>query len=259
MRSDMAKVIVERPRVSGGHGKGRRMDARVLDPETAVSREGMRRAHASRKQLNENLAPLQRYILSNVGRPWDKVLSEMSEHIRLDNAVQRHIMQHVYQFVHLHVEERDGRLYELPSHNGNRNSPLDDQYNGNPVLYVCPRTGLLKRVKIRKNWRREQRDRLRMSDPDVVVVNDLTQYRRIDGMWYRVEFAYVGKGVTIPFGKDACGVLVAARLWPATRYGKERLEYHWLREAYGFEDRYATRKIQLGKREIRRLKLPEVT
>ena len=61
MREDMAEVIVERPRLNPRNArKGRR-----LDLDDLLSHEGMRRSHAwrgDRKELNENLAPLRRYL-----------------------------------------------------------------------------------------------------------------------------------------------------------------------------------------------------
>ena len=65
-------------------------------------RQGIRRPWieaGKQKLLNENLAPLRRYLLSNVGRPWCKVFSEMSQHMRLDSPVQLHIWQHVQGYV----------------------------------------------------------------------------------------------------------------------------------------------------------------
>ena len=96
MREDMDKVIVERPRHGGGvrFPRGSQRGFRRVDVEEVPRREGMKRPWlrtSSPKGLNENLAPLRRYLLSNVGRPWDKVFSEMSEHMRLDSAVQLHI------------------------------------------------------------------------------------------------------------------------------------------------------------------------
>src|SRR5947209_3737612 len=98
MREDMAKVIVERPRIKPRNTrKGRR-----VDPDDLPAYEGMRRAHAwrgERKQLNENLAPLRRYLAKQVGRPWDKVYSEISTHLRVDNVVQQHVRDHLHDFV----------------------------------------------------------------------------------------------------------------------------------------------------------------
>ena len=101
MRSDMAKVIVERPRTGGGFSfPRRRPDCDRLEMDEWRSREGIRRPWGSnRKGLNENLAPLRRYLQSQIGRPWDKVYSEICQHMNRDSAVQLHIWQHLMQFV----------------------------------------------------------------------------------------------------------------------------------------------------------------
>lgn len=64
MRWDMYKVIVERPRIGGSHAPSRkRADQRARqDPEHAPLREPISRGRGS-KHLNENLAPLRRYLL----------------------------------------------------------------------------------------------------------------------------------------------------------------------------------------------------
>ena len=89
MRDDMARVIVERPRVRPHNNrKGRRWAL-----EDLPSHEGMRRAAAlrgDRKELNENLAPLRRYLEGQVGRPWDKVYAEIAARLRVDIPGSRH-------------------------------------------------------------------------------------------------------------------------------------------------------------------------
>jgi hypothetical protein len=98
MRDDMARVVVERPRIPAFNvRKGR---DRLLDDLPAY--EGMRRGHAlrgDRKELNENLAPLRRFLESQVGRPWDKIYSEIATHLRVDSAVQQHVRDHLRDFV----------------------------------------------------------------------------------------------------------------------------------------------------------------
>ena len=58
----------------------------------------MRRGQQHRgglKLLNENLAPLRRYLERQVGRPWDKVYSEIAEGLRVASTVQRHVRDHL--------------------------------------------------------------------------------------------------------------------------------------------------------------------
>ena len=94
MREDMARVIVERPRINPRNTrKGRARSLDELPPH-----EGMRRAQAlrgDRKQLNEILAPLRRYLESQVGRPWSKVYAEIAAGLRVDSTVQQHVRDHL--------------------------------------------------------------------------------------------------------------------------------------------------------------------
>src|SRR6266536_2639198 len=96
MRKDMSRVIVERPRLGGGrHRKGR-----AVPLEDLPKQEGIGRPYTGDwKTLNENLSPLRRYLERQVGRPWNKVYSEISRHLRADNAVQQHVRDHLRDFV----------------------------------------------------------------------------------------------------------------------------------------------------------------
>lgn len=78
MRSDMAKVIVERPRRGwdGGHKKPRG------DLDSLPTKVGMKREIIGEKYLNENLSPLRRFLASQVGRPWNKVYADISAYLR---------------------------------------------------------------------------------------------------------------------------------------------------------------------------------
>src|SRR5436190_1361811 len=99
MREDMAKVIVERPRLGGG-ASFPRPRWRGDEMENLPRCQGMKRAWAAdSKSLNENLAPLRRFLESNVGRPWNKVFSEICQQMNMNSAVQLHIWQHVEQYV----------------------------------------------------------------------------------------------------------------------------------------------------------------
>ena len=96
MREDMDKVIVERPRKGGGRDKGTRQWRNSRERGNHL---GMRRGHADLKGLNENLAPLRRWLHKQVHRPWDAVYGELCRGIDRRNAVQAHIHQHVDDFV----------------------------------------------------------------------------------------------------------------------------------------------------------------
>ena len=115
MRTDMAKVIVERPRLSRpprGKGspypRGRLKTIFERDLEGAPSKLGMGFPHAE-KWLNENLAPLRRFVMGKVGRRWDLVRAEISAHVRRTSAVQAHVFEHLGDMVIENVEMVDGR------------------------------------------------------------------------------------------------------------------------------------------------------
>jgi hypothetical protein len=122
MRDDMSKVIVERARPGSSlhvARRSRRLDPKLIPVDEDADnpfpeRIGHGRAASLgrfRKHLNENLAPLRRYLASQVGRPWDAVFSEISSKIRLDNAVQKHVRDHVQDFVAVTTFLQDGKIF----------------------------------------------------------------------------------------------------------------------------------------------------
>jgi hypothetical protein len=232
MRPDMAKVIVERPRLGGGlrRPKGNRKRERLALADLAPTREGMRRPWQScRKMLNENLGPLRRYLQSQVGRPWNKIHSEISQQLRLDSAVQSHVLDHLDDYVTQQVEIVEGRLYSRSGW------PI-----GCPVrteFYVCPCTGLLRATKNRWTWRRPR-------PPQPVVerleIDAWRQFQRQHGIWYEIRLE--------PFNCAAIG------RWDVIL--NTRVDWHLrqeLRSQYG-SDVFAASKRQLNKREIVRVR-----
>src|ERR1700730_16624160 len=129
MREDMSRVIVERPRLGGG----RTRKGRACPLDDLPKQEGMRRPYMRSgdwKTLNENLAPLRRYLERQVGRPWNKIYSEIAQRLRIDSAVQQHVRDHLRDFVA--VKPRRVRR-SWSSGSGRWWQPF----------YVDPRTGLL--------------------------------------------------------------------------------------------------------------------
>ena len=160
MRDDMYELIIERPRWGSRWLKyprrAKRVDAKVAiarDPDSLASKVGMKRgAKAARlyKSLNENLAPLRRYLESQVNRPWDKVWSEISANLESGNTVQQHVRDHVRDFVAYNTFVRDGTIY-LVGRSGGPYRLSDGGYR----MYVDPRTGILRRNKHFKSWQRQ--------------------------------------------------------------------------------------------------------
>ena len=105
-------------------------------------RESLGRAYGE-KSLNENLSPLFRFLRRQVGRPWDAVYAELSAEVRGASAVQQHVLDHVKQYVYVHVErDSDGVLHEK----ARRTFSSFGFRRSRPLLYVCPRTGILREV-----------------------------------------------------------------------------------------------------------------
>lgn len=143
MRKDMFQVIIERPRLRGDRASGRRITERTERAfELAPKRLGMRRAYRRRKDLNENLAPLRRFLFSRVGKPWNAVRSEMHAVLSLASAVQKHVLDHVRLMVEENPVLIDG-VPHRPEAFGGKYSPLRG-YGRWISFYVCPRTGLLR-------------------------------------------------------------------------------------------------------------------
>ncbi|SDJ12619.1 hypothetical protein [Variovorax sp. OV700] len=108
MREDMDKVIVERPRRGGGvQGDGRKW----RNSRERGSYLGMAQGYAYPKGLNENLAPLKRWLHKQVHRPWDKVYAELCSGIDRRSTVQAHIFQHIDDFVERQAVLRDGEVW----------------------------------------------------------------------------------------------------------------------------------------------------
>jgi hypothetical protein len=131
MRPDMFKVIVERPR-RGHHDAG---ELRLPRDDRAKVPNGRGRGS---KQLNENLAPLARFLRRNVGRPWSAVYSEICAGLSVRSAVQKHVRDHLKDLVRLKVYEHDGSLWTI------LHKPYKLERGKRDVLYVCARTGILR-------------------------------------------------------------------------------------------------------------------
>jgi hypothetical protein len=199
MRKDMAKKLCERPRVGSGYERAQkgRMKIRVQDLDVYEEEDGtvmmdtdegeiarpMSRRRYGNKELNENLKPLYRFVDAQVNRPWDKVYSEIREHVRVDSAVQLHILQHL----DFYVEGQNGGLYEDEETKRIYREDTSILRRGSELmpgdLYVHPRTGILRRY----NKKKQVPKRL---DKDIVrEISSQTFYCKINGFWYEVRYS----------------------------------------------------------------------
>lgn len=188
MRPDISKVVTERPRSGGGikEPKGSRRDFQRIGMEDAPKREKIRqkwKSHYSQtKEFTDVLGPLYRFLLKQVGRPWDKVYSEIAEQLPKDTMQNIHIYTHIWQFVERDVQIINGK----PCHKGSIVDGLPIVSDGKyEQLYIDPNTKLLRKAKKGKQHFRYS-EPYRKASPGVVVYPGF-QYHKIKGVWYGVK------------------------------------------------------------------------
>jgi hypothetical protein len=240
----MAKVIVERPRFGSrdrGAAKGYWRALGRINADELPAREAMkRRSRGGTKALNEHLGPLRRYLDSEVGRPWDKVFAEICAHVDRDSAVQDHVRDHVDQYVARHVILIDG-VPCCGEGGWNYGRPLHEM-RWTP-WYVCPSTGLLRRIKPRP--RRNRPEPRLNSAPIYVRVDDRLQCHRVDGAWYLVELKPWPSNLALSRARDVFLDVPLSLLSPDTA----RKRYDALV--------YATAFRRLARRELSQFPIPE--
>src|SRR5262245_23455183 len=182
MRKDMSKVIVERPRTGGRVRRKGRTDALLGADDAPLRQRAPRREPERTKSLNENLAPLRRYLEANAGRPWDKVRSEIGQHLRITNAVQKHVFDHIEDFVVVKTAMRDGKVMIAPGAPFGRGwrAVSDSRFR----LYVHPKSGLLLKNPALKVSRRRGSDAPDTRRRDVGPMRQAHLFR--DGAWWDV-------------------------------------------------------------------------
>lgn len=253
MRKDMSKVIVERPRLGRGAAKLRRGRTRVvLDDDGEPLRAGRGGRAPERvkpiktKALNENLAPLRRFLEAQVNRPWSKVFSEISANLKPSSTVQQHVRDHVSDFVADKTRMRGGEVVVVNRWGGE--TTLDKAYQR---LYVHPRTGLLRKNDKRKSWNRLWRERRMREEAEraqrMRVIDDKTQLHCFDGVWWEVKLAKVKQHRRMIDGR------MQIVLEPfADQVRAARLSALPLHDLYGRGDVYACAKRVLSKAEKKR-------
>lgn len=206
MREDMFKVIVERPRWGSRHApKAKLRHDKVPDRKRATGKRQALEQNGYTKCLNENLAPLKRYLMKQVGRPWDKVYSEISAHLDTGSTVKQHVRDHLSDFIMINVSvDRDGRFMS-PGHWGRPMAP--DHWWAK--LYVDPNDGLIKRTDklCRKLGLVSFRDKLREDrkrrasgwrfDHNLRVLTETRFLVKLKGCWFQIDTDHAPAG---PFG-----------------------------------------------------------
>jgi hypothetical protein len=248
MRADMGKVLVERPRLkvcrySPGPEKGyrKRIERCYEDDGSPPARESIKKRYgANRKYFNEHLGPLRRFLDSNVGRPWDKVYSEICRHVDRGNVVQKHILTHLFDYVVTNVilidgEPCRGTAYARQYGESVRTSASYHQW------YVCPKSGLLRKSRYVPRKRKLRRP----EPPRRVVLNKTQMCLFLGGQWELVKVAPVPDLYSQHRGHD---VILKRNM---SIYGSDAEAVRF----YG-ANVYATARRPLSRRELLALPIP---
>lgn len=264
MRKDMYKVIVERPRVGGSPVKGWMKN---IPMEELPLRESMKRRHShgwdNAKELNENLAPLKRYLISKVGQKWDDIYSDICKNLRLDSAVQKHVRDHLKQMIEINTFiGTDGKVW-FNSSSGDM--PISSK--GWVEFYVHPTTGILFRQQWKKHWWRSNAKGLKPVEMNIKTINDTLQCHRIEGIWYELHLVKLPK-LVVHSHKTLNGVHITSS-WDGlydiflrsyiralgTLVNSYRTAEGVLRDTYGRSGVYCVKKVQCSKKSIKSYKL----
>src|SRR5215472_8327522 len=233
MRSDMHKVVVERPRWNPGRGKhGRRAN---LPDELLPKFEGIKRPHRHRKGLTDLLGPLKRWLRSQIGRPWNDVHSEACAVIKPDSPIRAHVKTHLLEFVERNTFMHEGIVCVLDT--GYLGKPVPVSANGRhrSLFFVHPETGsLLPSPRLSKRaWR------ARAPEPPATIrwIRRGVGLQQIRGLWFECHFEVVPVDIRFRAYDHALERLVTRG--DLTRHDKDYC--------------LCTLKRQLSKRELRRL------
>jgi hypothetical protein len=253
MREDMYKVIVERPRRGKDSGA---VAARLRKDMDGPIRLGMRAGYGYRN-LNENLAPLRRYLRAQLGRPWNKVFSEICSGIDRRNTVQQHIHQHIRDFIAVDVEVRNGRLVDLAESLGflRMDGGLSQE------LYVDPRTGLIRLNRHYRSRRRRAAELRKCEAAEITArrrtMDEHTLLLLVEGIWFRVEVGVLPKNrivESIIEGKPHRRTVAEPRydvILKKTVSRAVQADSTRCKQLYGSIDLYALSKQQISSREIK--------
>ena len=241
MRNDLPKLMKDSSRIRyrAKYPKGRkRANERMIKDDSLPSRESVSRLWG--QQLRErglSLKPLRRYLTSQVGRVWDDVYSDLCGDATIGGGELVYEMRRWIDFiVELNVQMIDGKPYT--------DRGFEISGCGWRELWVHPETGILMMSEKRRYRYRRPRK--------IFEQHDLGNGRRavkLNGIWYEVELKPIP---TAPENHEDCpvDVIFGEKVIRHSRYWHEgigKFKAEWGSAVY------AASKLQMNKREIRRL------
>lgn len=265
MRKDMSKVLTERPR-GGGH-KPKGLTRRHRYGKSPIKQEGIRKpykAHWSSKHFTDHLAPVARWLEKQIGRPWNKVWSDLKKALPKGGELSHHLAGHVKDMVQEEVYEENKKIF-YSNHMTWKHSSSVELHND--VLYVCPRTGLLKKyqdrhtnqflvkfqdrifgVEYKKDFRKELED------------GNLLYF--IHGAWFLLKMKMIPRGRwvgTLATPNPSINDIIIGKVRLLTSISFRGLHLYYSSPDLLLPNKYCYEKKQLSKKEIAKYKLPKAT
>ena len=182
----MHKVVVERPR-GRSTWKNRKWGKRLpfvpdsdYDDQPKFVSSGRRRQYGSDcKWFTDLLGPLEGFLRSNLGRPWNKVYSELRQGLDARKVTGQHIFDHLKWMV-----ETDGRIgADRKVYTWGWRYRVDG-------FYVHPKSGLLCFIP-RQSARQRKKEQLLRQTIDELKLDRCHSYKLIGELWYWVAYQYV--------------------------------------------------------------------
>lgn len=255
MREDMEKLFFERPRRGGGWERPPTRKSR--NTEDAPASESMQKPLGGRRRhTRENFAPMENFLQGQIGRPWDKVYSEIRASVKMNNSIQQGFADFLRHYVVQNVTIVDGKVHGTSRRYSSENKELPHGH-----LYVCPKSGLLKK------YRMSRIDKKGLSlDRKVFhrISKSMGAYK-IEEIWYEITLS------PLPPEPAEYGVLhrdarpYYSPVLDAVLGKVDVLDKFWkdghspfcsdTRKAYGDGDIYATAKRQMSSKKIKQLGL----
>lgn len=161
MRDDMAKVVTERPRRGHRNKSNKTTGLRIrrYDPDheydepTRLPVARYRQYGYNAKEFSDLINPLKRYLRSRIGKPWNKVHSELSQKFDRRGVNGSHIWDHVMLEIETDCYIGDDGL----AYTNNRKYIFRTCERPIRGLYVHPKTGLIREqpyAVIRRRYRK---------------------------------------------------------------------------------------------------------
>ena len=185
MRKDMRHVLIDRPRhASGAANRKERIKHKSIEHLEKLPKHGSKHQTEKVKSLSDHINPLRRYLEKQVGRPWDKVYSEISQNLDKRSTIQNHVFEHIFDYIEKDVTiGEDGKLYSTPKFYRGLHEI------GPGEMYICPKSGLLKKTKGQPiSWSKRYRLKQEKRPLAQMVSKDGRCFAKCSGIWYELEY-----------------------------------------------------------------------